>query len=247
MDLTLIYWPGLQGRGEFVRLVLAEAGLAYEDLARSPTDRGGGHEAVLRAIRGELPGVPPLAPPILVSGDLVLAQSAAICAWLAERHQLVPADPDVRFQALQLQLTIADLVTEAHDTHHPLATSRYYEDQVEAAIERSAEFRTHRMSKFLGYFERVIERGGGPWLLGRRTYVDLALFQLVRGLEYAFPRAAARVLAETPRVSAVADAVERLPRIASYLASPARLPFNERGIFRQYPELDDPAPPSGPS
>ena len=221
MSYTLYYWPGLPGRGEFVRLALVEAGAEYVDIARLPAEQGGTSMAVLNAIRGKLPGVPPLAPPILVAGDLVLAQTANICAWVAERHGLVPDDPDQRAQALQLAMTLADWVAETHDTHHPLGTTRYYEDQKEAAIERSEGFRKNRMTKFGGYFERVLERTGTGWLLGdERSYADLSLFQVVRGLQYAFPRASARVFADLPRVSALADSVEQLPRIAAYLASP---------------------------
>lgn len=235
----LYYWPMLPGRGEFVRLVLEEAGVPYRDVARLPEEEGGGVQALMPFIRGERPGFPPYAPPILVHGDLVLAQAAAICAYLAERHGLAPDDSKKRMQALQLQLTIADVSDEAHDTHHPVSVVLYYEDQKEAAREAARQFLDQRLPRFLSYFERVIERSGGPWLMGDAlSYADLSLFQLLEGLAYAFPRGFAKVTESTPGLAALRARVASLPRIAAYLASDRRLGFNEHGVFRHYPELD---------
>jgi glutathione S-transferase len=41
-----------------------------------------------------------------------------------------------------------------------------------------------------------------------------------------------------PRLLSLRDRVAARPRIAAYLASSRRIPFNEDGIFRHYPELD---------
>jgi glutathione S-transferase len=236
---TLIYWAGIQGRGEFVRLLLEDAGAPYLDLARLPEDQGGGNAAVMRALRAT-DAFPALAPPILRAGELQLAQTANICRFLAARLALIPADEAARHHADQLMLTIADLVAEAHDTHHPIAVSLYYEDQREAAAQRARYFREQRLSKFLGYLERVLDRQGGRHLMGVHTYVDLALFQLLAGLDHAFPRAMAALRPQLPGLSALAERVRDRPGIAAYLASPRRLPFNEHGIFRRYPELDLP-------
>jgi len=229
MRYELYYWPTIQGRGEFVRLVLEEAGAHYDDVARGD----GGTKKLMRVLK-EKSGVPPFAPPILRAGDLVIAQTANICAFLAARHGLVPNDEGSRAHALQLQLTIADLVAEAHDTHHPLSTGLYYEDQRPAALERSRAFREERMPKFLGYFDRALH---GDHLLGEFSYVDLSLFQALSGLEYAFPKAFQRVA--TPKLLALRDRIAERPRIAAYLASKRRIAFNEDGVFRKYPELDD--------
>jgi glutathione S-transferase len=238
----LYYWPILQGRGEFVRLVLEEAGAPYVDVARIPEAEGGGFKPLLAFVQGAQPGHPPYAPPILVHGELVLAQSAAICAYLGELHDLAPDDPGQRKQALQLQLTVADVADEAHNTHHPISAMLYYEDQKEAALRAAAKFREERLPNFLGYFERVLVRSGGPWLMGGAlTYPDLGLFQLVEGLRYAFPKGVAKVTSSTPLILALCDRVTERPRIATYLASPRRLPFNEHGVFRHYPELDSDA------
>jgi glutathione S-transferase len=238
----LYYWPILQGRGEFVRLVLEEAGAPYVDVARLPKDQGGGFEPLLEFMRGDRPGHPPYAPPILVHGGTVLAQTAAICAYLGERHGLAPAGDDARVNALQLQLTIGDVSDEAHDSHHPISGELYYEEQKEAARRASEKFLQVRVPKFLGYFERVLERSGGPWLMGESlTYPDLSLFQLVEGLSFAFPRGFATATESAPRVVDVHDRVATRPRIAAYLASDRRIPFNEHGVFRHYPELDQPA------
>lgn len=239
---ALYYWPGLPGRGEFVRLVLEQAGAPYDDVARRPESEGGGVKAIMAELRGTGPGLRPLAPPVLVHGRLRIAQTANICAWLAARHGLVSDDEGARAEALQLQLTIADLVGEAHDTHHPVGTGEYYEDQKVEARRYAAQFVKERMPKFLRYFESVLQAnadGQGRHLLGGSlTYVDLSMDQLLRGLEYAFPRAFAKLVPEIPGLLALRDHVDALPRIAAYRASARCVGFNETGIFRRYPELD---------
>jgi glutathione S-transferase len=238
----LFYWPGLPGRGEFIRLVLEDAGAPYVDVARLPSDQGGGVEAIMRLLRGEPEGLLPLAPPILRAGALTLAQVANILQFLGPRLGLAPTDEAGQLAANQLQLTIADLVAEVHDTHHPISTGRYYEGQKEAARERSAAFLEQRLGRFLGYFERVLDRnreGAGQYMVGSAiSYVDLSLFQVLEGLEYAFPRAFAQASAAIPGLLALRERVRQRPRLAEYLASRRRVAFNENGIFRRYPELD---------
>lgn len=236
----LYYWPTIQGRGEYVRLALEEAGAAYVDVARG-RKAGEGVKAMMRLLDG--PGVahPPFAPPFLKAGDLIIGQTANILAFLGPRHNLVPRDDAGRFWVNQLQLTIADFVVEIHDTHHPISAGLYYEDQRQAAKQRSEDFLRSRAPKFLAWFEQVLTRNpaGPAHLVGAElTYADLSLFQIVAGLRYAFPRAMARLEKRAPHVIALHDAVARRPRIAAYLASPRRIPFNEEGIFRHYEELD---------
>src|SRR5581483_3053374 len=230
----LYYWPGIPGRGEFVRLVLEDAAARYVDVARSK--EAGGVEAILRLL-ASTGGVPPFAPPVLRDGALLIAQTALICRHLAERHGLAPKSAAARLQAEQLQLTLADLVAEAHDTHHPIGAGLYYEDQKPEAQRRAKTFREQRLPKFLGYFERVA-RGRGFLVGGRHSYVDLSMFQVLEGLDYAFPTAFRRVAQDCPRLLALRERVRARPRIAAYLRSDWRLPFNEQGIFRRYPELD---------
>lgn len=237
----LFYWPGIQGRGEFVRLVFEAAGVAYVDVGRLPAPRGGAGR-IARLLREPGPWLTPLGPPALRHGRTLVAQTAAILQWVAPRLGLVPRDGASRLRAHQLQLTIADLVAEAHDAHHPVGVSLYYEDQRDEARRRAALFTAERIPLFLGYLERAFDSnraGRGRWLVGRGlSYVDLSAFQVVAGLRYAFPRAMARHERRLPRLSALHDRVAALPRIAAYLASPRRQPFNESGIFRHYPELD---------
>jgi glutathione S-transferase len=236
---SLYYWPEIPGRGEFVRLVLEEAGAPYVDVARLPRERGGGVEAVIAFYEGRNEGHPIFAPPVLTQGDLVLAQTAAICHFLGLRHGLAPQGEAGRAHALELQLTIADLVGEVHDTHHPISAALYYEDQKAAAKQRAAHFVGERLPRFLGYFERVLRHGGAGWLVGASlSHADLSLFQALEGLACAFPRAFARASQAAPGVLALRERVRTRPRIAAYLASERRLPFNQQGIFRHYPELD---------
>jgi glutathione S-transferase len=238
MRYELYYWPSIQGRGEFVRLALEEAGAAYTDVARGSA----GMAKMMRLLDDTKVDCPPFAPPFLKAGKRLIAQTANILLYLGARHRLAPAGEAGWLWAHQLQLTIADLVQDAHDTHHPIASSLYYEDQKPEAKRRAADFLENRAPKYLGYFERVLARGrgGGTYLLGARlTYPDLSLFQLVEGLRYAFPNAMRRIEKKHRRVVAVHDAVAARPRIAAYLASERRIPFNEDGIFRRYPELDE--------
>jgi glutathione S-transferase len=236
----LYYWPTIQGRGEFIRLLLEDAGAPYVDVARLPAAKGGGVPALLAMLEGRTPGfLEPFGPPFLRHGDLVLAQTAHVLAWLAPRHRQVPRDAESRLRAHQLQLTVTDFLVEVHDTHHPIASSRYYQQQKREAKLRAAVFLAERVEKFLAYFERVLVANGGATLVGRRhCYVDLSLFQLVEGLRYAFPRAFAALEPRLPHTVALHDRVAARPRLAAYLASPRRLPFTEHGLFRRYPELD---------
>jgi glutathione S-transferase len=235
MRYELYYWPEIQGRGEFVRLALEEGGADYVDVAR----RGSGMAAMSRLMDGAGIKRAPYAPPILKAGKLVVAQTALILHYLGPRLRLVPRSEADRLWAHQLQLTVTDFVKEIHDTHHPISTALYYEDQRPAAKRYSAEFWQNRVPKFLGYFEEVLENSGGPHVFGRKvSYVDLSLFQIVEGLRYAFPRRMKRFESKVPRLIGLRDRVARRPRGAAYLASDRRIPFNESGIFRHYKELD---------
>src|SRR5579885_3315363 len=235
MRYLLYYWPTVQGRGEFVRLALEEAGADYVDVAR----RKGGERTMLRIIADKRSARPPFAPPFLKAGNTVIAQTANILFFLGPRLNLAPRDEASRLWAHQLQLTITDLVVEIHDTHHPISSWLYYEEQRPAAKRRTKDFWRYRVPKFLGYFERVLERNGGRYLVGRRlSYVDLSLFQIVEGLRYAFPKRMKRFEKNIPGLLALHERVRERPRIKAYLASERRIPFNEWGIFRYYKELD---------
>lgn len=240
MRYELYYWPEIQGRGEFVRLALEEAAADYVDVAREP-GRNGGVPAMMRLLNGREIAHPPFAPPFLKAGRRLIAQTANILLFLGARHGLAPTDEGGRLWTHQLQLTIADWLVEAHDTHHPIASGLYYEEQRKESLRRAADFRESRLPKYLGYFERVLAQNpkGDRYLVGARaTYADLSLFQMVAGLDYAFPKAMKRLSRRHPRVRALAERVAERPRIAAYLASDRRIPFNEQGIFRRYPELD---------
>ena len=238
MAYELYYWPTIQGRGEFVRLALEEAGAEYVDVARGR----GGVAAMQRLMEGLTTAHPPFAPPFLKDEELVIAQTANILLYLGRQHGLAPRNEAGRLWAHQLQLTVADLVDEAHDTHHPIASRLYYEEQQAEARRCAADFVANRIPKYLAYFDRVLEQNpqSDRHLVGRRvSYCDLSLFQLVAGLRYAFPRGMARLEPRFPRVAALHDRVAARPLIDAYLKSTRRIAFNEQGIFRHYPELDD--------
>lgn len=238
MRYELYYWPEIQGRGEFIRLALEDAGAGYIDVARLPKR---GMAAMMRFMESRSIKRPPFAPPFLKAGKLVIAQTANILLFLGPHLRLVPKDEASRLWAHQLQLTIADWVGEAHDTHHPISGGLYYEEQKREAKRRAADFRDNRLTKFLDYFEGILKRAPkeSTYLLGKAvSYVDLSMFQMIAGLRYAFPRTMAKIESRYPRAVALHDRVSARPRLAAYLSSPRRLPFNQEGIFRHYPELD---------
>jgi glutathione S-transferase len=240
MRYELYYWPTIQGRGEFVRLALEEAGADYVDIAQLKSPRGG-MAAMTRILEGRSVEHPPFAPPFLKAGRLVIGQTANILLYLGPRHGLTPQTESGRLWVHQLQLTIADLVQEAHDTHHPISSNLYYEDQKSEARKRARDFLESRVPKYLGYFERILARRkkSAGYLTGTQpTYADLSLFQVVAGLRYAFPRAMTRIERKCRHVATLHDRVAQRPRIATYLASDRRQAFNEDGIFRHYKELD---------
>jgi glutathione S-transferase len=233
MRYELYYWPGIQGRGEYVRLALEEAGAGYTDVARGAR----GVAAMMKMM--EARNTPPFAPPFLKAGQLVIGQTANILLYLGSRHGLAPKAEAGRLWLHQLQLTVTDFVTEVHDTHHPLGPSLYYEDQKGSAKKRTDEFWNERVPKYLGYFEQLLKDSGGGHVTGRRlTYVDLSMFQLVEGMRYAFPKRMKAFERKIPGLVDLHDRVAARPNIKSYLASDRRIAFNEDGIFRRYKALD---------
>jgi len=241
MVYELYYWPGIQGRGEFVRLALEQGGAKYVDIALKPENRGGGVPAIMKYLDGPRVPRPPFAPPFLKAGKQLIGQTANILLFLGAPLKLAPRDEAGKLWVHQLQLTIADFVAEAHDAHHPIGTSLYYEDQKREAKRRADDFRGTRIPKFFDYFEKVLTRNRVPglWLVGRQvTYADLSLAQAIAGIRYAFPKAAAKALRKHPRLEKLHDAVFELPRIRAYAESGRRLDFNNDDLFRNYPELD---------
>ena len=231
MPYELWYWPGIPGRGEFVRLSLEAGGIAYVDQAFENPDSLGDD------IAGRVPE--PFAPPYLVAGDLVIAQVANILLFLGGEHGLAPKDKAGRHFAHQVELTITDMVAEAHDTHHPVELMSYYKDQKPEAKRRAADFRANRIPKYCGWFERALERSSGDWLTGDAwSYADLSLFQLIEGLRYAFPKRMAALEDDWPKLTGLRDRVAALPELKAYLASDRRQAFSTEGVFRRYPELD---------
>lgn len=238
MRYELYYQPSIQGRGEFIRLPLEDAGADYVDVARDPNF---GRPGIMKILEDPSIERPPFAPPFLKAGKLMISQTANILQFLGPRLNLVPKNEASRLWAHQLQLTIADWLHETHDTHHPIANAMYYEEQITEAKKRAAHFIANRLPKFFGYFERILRKNsnGDDFTFGKElSYVDLSLFQMIEGSRYAFPRTITRLEPQYPRLITLHDRVKSRPRIAAYLASSRRLPFNQQGIFRHYPELE---------
>jgi len=233
----LYYWPEIQGRGEYVRLALEAGGAAYRDVAREK----GGTDAMMRLLDAPEVVTPSFAPPFLKDGDILVGQVAAILQHVGPVLGLAPEKPAEALWLHQIQLTITDFVAEIHDTHHPIGNRFYYEEQKPEAKRRAAVFREERIPKFMGWFETILSRnpaGPGHLVGDRLTHADTSLFQLVEGLRYAFPKAMGKGEGGWPKAVALRDRVAALPRIQDYCRSERRIPFNENGIFRAYPELD---------
>lgn len=236
MAYELYYWTGIQGRGEFVRLALEDAGAEYRDIAREEGDN-----AMDDLLDDPQTITPSFAPPFLRDGEVIVGQTAAILLHLGPKLGLAPADERLRLWTHQIQLTIADFVAEAHDTHHPVGSGKYYEEQKSEARRNAQEFRAERVPKFLGWFETILSRnpqGPGQLVGAAITYADLSLFQLIEGLDYAFPKLMGRIGKDYPNVRALHDAVAERPNIKAYLQSERRLAGSEYDVFRHYPELD---------
>jgi glutathione S-transferase len=235
MTYELHYWPTIQGRGEYVRLALEDAGIPYKDVARGK----GGEDKLVAELGDRRLDHPPFAPPFLKAGKLTIGQTANILLFLGERHALAPKAQAGRLWTHQLQLTIADLVVEIHDSHHPISGGFYYEDQQKEALRRAKDLRENRLPKYLGYFDRVLKKNKTGWLVSKqRTYADLSLFQIVEGLRYAYPEATRKLEKKLPALTDLRDRVAARRNIAIYLKSDRRIPFTREGIFRHYPELD---------
>ena len=238
MRYELFYWPSIQGRGEFVRLALEAAGASYVDVAREPGP-GGGVAAMQRLLDGKGNDRPSFAPPFLRTGKLVIGQTANILQYLGPRIGLAPNSDAGRLWAHQLQLVITDFLVEIHNTHHPIANSLYYHEQKNEARRRTGHFIDERIPKYFDYFEGVLARNAKGYMLGRAlTYVDLSVFQIVAGMRYAFPRTMTKLQTQYAHLVALHERVAKRPNVAAYLASERRIPFNQNGIFRHYPELD---------
>ena len=235
MRYDLYYWPEIPGRGEFVRLALEDAGAAYRDVAREPD----GESAMMKLLAARKLRTPAFAPPVLKAGRLLIAQTPNILFYLGGQHGLAPRTESGRLWVNQLQLTLADFLTEFHDVHHPIGSGLYYEDQKEEALRRADDFREQRAPKFLTYFDHVLAESGGPYLTGTRaSYADLSLFHTVAGLRYAFPKMMRKFDRRFPRIGTLHERVAARPKVAAYLKSPRRIGFNVMGIFRHYSELD---------
>ncbi|KAL8377496.1 hypothetical protein RB595_008259 [Gaeumannomyces hyphopodioides] len=242
-DFHLIYWPGFPGRGEFVRIALEEAGIAYKDTAHQVD----GMSVMQAQLAGDDKNPPVFAVPALRHGDVLISQTPNILQYLGEVAGLAPtaaAGGAGRHHVHALALTALDgFGDEVHGTHHPVDVAAYYDDQRAEALRYARVYVGGRLPKFLAYFEGVLAAptsGAGPWLYGGRlTYADLALYHGLDGVHFAFPKAVAKAKesGKYGRVFALYDAVKERPNIKAYLASERRQKYSD-GLFRYYPELD---------
>ncbi|EJU05030.1 glutathione S-transferase C-terminal-like protein [Dacryopinax primogenitus] len=246
----LHYWGGIPGRGEYVRLAFEYAGVSYTDSNDSAK--------LLKTLRSTSPSH--FAPPMLeLPNGKILSQTPAILNYLAPKLGLAGEkgnllknaveDDDEREEAEfersivnQLVLTALDLCVEAHDSHHPIASSLYYEDQKQEALRRAEDFLKLRIPKYLAHFEETLRKNkvSHSHLVGKTTTTaDLVLFHVVDGLLYAFPRrmGALDKGGKYKRVLKLHEKIMAEGGIKEYVESGRRRKFGV-GLFRHYPELD---------
>jgi len=248
----LLYHPGIPGRGEYVRLAFEAAGVPYSDPAN---ESKAGSKAVYSACdpksTGDADGnPPPFCPPMLkVPGagkggkTLLISQTPNILLYLGPQLGLAGDDEVDKLYVNELALTALDLSNETHNTHHPIAVMKYYEDQKAEALATSMDFRENRIPKFFGYFERVLEgnkkAGGGRYMVGNKlSYADTTLWQVLDGLHFAFPKEMKARAKDYPLMfTKFYPEMKEEKGLKEYLASDKRLEFS-MGLFRNYPELD---------
>lgn len=190
---TLLYHPDIPGRGEYIRLAFEASGVPYSDPANESKEGVGQvYTCCSPDSLGEDGNPPPFAPPMLrVSGagkngkSLLINQTPNILFYLGKELGLAGEEEADKWHVNELALTALDFSNETHDTHHPIAVMKVYEDQKEEALKKSTQFRENRIPKYFGYFERVLkgnEAGGGRYLVGGKlTYADTTLWQVLDG------------------------------------------------------------------
>lgn len=248
----LLYHPSIPGRGEFIRLCFEATGVAYTDIANEKPNGYDEVQNICKPNNNDTTNPPIFAPPALrVPGagpngsPLLISQTPNILMYLAERLGLAPEDEAGTYHVYQLAFTALDLNNEVHDTHHPLAVEKYYEEQKDAALEKARDVREKRLPKFLAYFEACLgfnkEKGGGEgrFLVGSRlTFADLVVWQVIDGLRFAFPKEMEARAGEYPDLlKGFYEGIKQEGGLKEYLKSERRLPYSQ-GIFRYYPELD---------
>ncbi|KAK3723430.1 hypothetical protein LTR37_001682 [Vermiconidia calcicola] len=249
----LLYHPGVPGRGEPIRLLLEAAGVPYNDIANQEKN---GYDTVQKicmnkALESDNGNPPVFSPPALrVPGAgkdgkaLVISQTPNILSYLGDRTGMA-GDEQEKYWVAQLALTALDLANEVHDSHHPIAVAKYYEEQKEESKGKSKDIRENRFPKFFSYFQRTLqgnkERGGveGKYMVGKQlTYADTTIWQVLDGCMFAFPKEMEARKEEFPDLlQGFYESVKSEKGLKEYLASDRRLEYS-MGIFRQYPELD---------
>src|SRR5262245_56708132 len=152
----LIYYIGVPGRGEHVRLILEEAGTAYTETAALAMDKC--REVVTKTLDGGQGNPPYFAPPLFRHGDLLISQTSNILMYLGSKLGLAGSKENDAWRVNALALTALDgLSNEVHDCHHPICAELAYEDQKEESARRSKEWVKGRLPKHLGYWEKALK------------------------------------------------------------------------------------------
>jgi glutathione S-transferase len=204
MALPKIVYFATRGRAEVTRLVLAEAGVQYEEENFAVPE---GFAALKKSGR-----LPFLAVPIWEDNGFTLAQSAAIANHIARAHGLRGKNP--REEAL-----VDQALGAAEDVREE------YRKLMRADASKRAEVRAELLStslpRWFGHLERQLG-ATGYFVGGSITVGDLAIWYAIEiGKDNGFGAA----LADCPKLNAWFDRVAARPKIAEYLKSPKRWPL----------------------
>ena len=213
---TLIYFAA-RGRGEIIRLVLAEAGQDWQEhvVARgTPPVNGRPTDFPALQATGELPfnALPVWEEP----GGFRLAQSAAIANHLARAHGL-------RGKSAAEEAKVDEALGAADDVRMELR--KVFTAAPEQRAAARAELAEKALPRWFGFLERLLKanHGGTGYLVGDGlTVADLALWYAV---ELAVDNELGAALPAHPLLEAWYRRVAARPRIAGYLKSPRRPAF----------------------
>jgi glutathione S-transferase len=200
MGYKIIYFQG-RGRAEVMRLIFAVAGVDYTD---ERVDFGAG-----------LAAVKPLAPfgqlPLLEVDGKMLCQSNACARYLARQFKLAGKT--------DLEQAQADMIVDClEDALKPIFAFTFETKDETKKAEQKKKFLEEQLPQHLTYLDNLLKKnhGGDKFFVGTElTWADLALINYLSWIDIA--EGSAR-LAKYPKVKALRERVEALPKVAAWIA-----------------------------
>lgn len=181
-EFKLFYWPGMLGRGEFMRLLFHETQTPYEEVFKDKS-----FEEAKQMGYGR--GKKHFAFPVIEHGDIVLSQTPVICRYLGKKldhGRLYPKTEKDRLQAEVLMAGVVDVVEEGCRAWHPIDYNATYDSQKEQAKPFIEYYKKKRLPRWLDFFETTLKdnysENGELVFVGKQiSWVDLCIFHFVDG------------------------------------------------------------------